>query len=246
LDGSEKIHRSNVVAAILASGAHWIAETLFSIWPDEVFAGIAEGWINFSREQQDRWIPVLQRDANVVLQAVFAGIVIPDQIMTRLVERVDSRDLRLTRLPPQYWVDLICSSPEKENVDIAAFTLALSLQVEHYDTVLKCAFSMVHSGLERGALTWGWSKLERVLPDLGGLNWDRCERLRRALAVVCEARGWNIEELQSVAGSERAFERVIAYFGETPSGRRYLRRSMQQGLVRSPPSILDWIVRLLR
>ncbi len=92
------------------------------------------------------------------------------------------------------------------------------------------SFQIVHDGIQNETLDYyRWRLVSRHVPDLKwSRNWDRCERLRRALVQKFIRHNWLSESfLRSVKSSE-TFGRVVKYCKKTREGKMFLRKIAKQ------------------
>lgn len=109
-----------------------------------------------------------------------------------------------------------------------AFVLTVGLQNpgRGADTLVACAFESVHEALVTGELSdQAWRDLKPELPELFWLtNWDKAERLRRALVNSFLQHSWSHEAfLQAVKGKMKTLRPTLEYCAQNARGRRFLR-----------------------
>ncbi|GAB5548119.1 MAG: hypothetical protein SangKO_078790 [Sandaracinaceae bacterium] len=131
--------------------------------------------------------------------------------------------LRATR-----WEDSGLS--RNDRVDLAGFMLAYALGSKDGGELAASSFPVVHEAAMRDALpqrAWRW-----LAPDMptgnswfGLYDWDRAEKLRRALVDAFIRHGWDAAHLATAAVNKDTRRRLHGYCRQSTSGRALLRAS---------------------
>lgn len=88
------------------------------------------------------------------------------------------------------------------------------------------AFEIVHDAARHDELDGdSWRLLRDQVPSsFWGWDWDRCERIRRALADRFIRYDWPIDQFLRVVKDEKTFSQIVEYCRMSSSGRSFLRR----------------------
>jgi hypothetical protein len=70
-----------------------------------------------------------------------------------------------------------------------------------------------------------WRYLEAFVPSIGWKDWDRCERIRRAVASAFVAHGWSIDQLMEMSDDEATPKRLLNSLKRVEGGKAYLERA---------------------
>jgi hypothetical protein len=91
------------------------------------------------------------------------------------------------------------------------------------------AFEIVHDAARHDELdNDSWRLLmDQVPSSFWGWDWDRCERLRRALADRFVRYDWPIDQFLRVVKDEKTFFQIVEYCSTSTSGRSFLRKIMK-------------------
>ncbi len=110
----------------------------------------------------------------------------------------------------------------------AAFLFAIGLRSEEREAValVQRTFSPLNEAAARGRLpddTWQW--LETFIPSIGFRDWDRCERLRRAVAGAFVSRCWPVSTLLDLADKNASRRQLLRSLRHVDGGKAYARAS---------------------
>lgn len=120
--------------------------------------------------------------------------------------------------------------PFDRRLQLAAqlFRLALTTLEPEAAKLAVAAFEPLHSAGMRDQLGWDvWSRLTSVVPSIGIFrDWDKCERLRRALLDSFRGQNWPLDDLLAAGWNKETVQAVRG----TLDGRQYsdLRKRVQE------------------
>jgi hypothetical protein len=84
----------------------------------------------------------------------------------------------------------------------------------------------VHDAAENDELDYdSWQLLKDQVPSLSWWrDWDKCERLRRALVDRFIRYDWPVDQFLRSVKNEETFRRIVDFCRMTPSGKTFVRR----------------------
>lgn len=135
-------------------------------------------------------------------------------------------------LGTKLWIPLI--QKRKDNdlkdetwLDVMTFMLTLGFHNQDNNSVRLVSYSFedVHDSIEQNELGFNsWQYLEKHVPSLSWWhNWDKCERLRRALVENFIRFSWPCDEFLRSVQQRETFNKIIDYCHSTYAGRKYLK-----------------------
>ncbi len=154
---------------------------------------------------------------------------IAQMVLQKFVTKPGESDLALLREIAQ--TESKSYSVEARNEFMALlFSLALQDVGCSPEDFAMFAFHPVHDAAAKDELSDdAWVLLEPHVPFLWSRNWDKCERLREALADSFLRYNWSPGVFLKVASDEATLKRIVAYMAETRDGRTFLRRAAEEG-----------------
>jgi hypothetical protein len=227
--------------AILQSGAEGLEDEILAHFGAEAVREVM-GWIGGDGKGQprtvtDAWQRALRRDAPAVLSWLSSTPSPTANSLVLVSAVVDPGDERTWGVvAPEVWLRL-AQQVSPQPIEFMALVLAIGFRIggEQGGALIAEAFEAVHEAARRSALPYtAWTLVERYVPRIYA-EWDRCERLRRALAEGTIGTRWPITTLFRAARDPRIFEPVIEYCRyDADRGRRFIK-----GLMKGEPSDLD-------
>jgi hypothetical protein len=119
------------------------------------------------------------------------------------------------------------SHQEGELAYISAFILALAFGNAPPSALdlISLSFERVHEAAKQQTLKENaWSILEPYVPELWwGKNWDRCERLKRALVSAFVRHGWPAWELKHRIRDFHLIQEILDSAGKVEGGQAYFK-----------------------
>lgn len=113
---------------------------------------------------------------------------------------------------------------------LAAMTFILALGFHNQDKnsvkLVSYSFQFVHDAIEQDLIEYNsWQYLEKHVPLLSWLrNWDKCERLRRALVENFMRFDWPYDEFVISVKRMATFNEIINYCHSTNAGRKFIKK----------------------
>jgi hypothetical protein len=108
---------------------------------------------------------------------------------------------------------------------VCTFLLALAFgnaPPNPLDLVLECFERIYKEAWDRQLSDDAWMIMEPIVPELWwGKNWDRCERLKRALVIAFMRHGWPASELRLRLKNGELMKEVIKSARDVEGGRRF-------------------------
>lgn len=135
-------------------------------------------------------------------------------------------------LSPDTLLLILRSSPEWLATNIGrvacATALARGLSASDGQGLVAETLTPVHRALAEGELDYeGWKPLERIVPSIGWRNWDKCERLRRALIESIGLHSWPASLIFSAAKDENVLRLVARTCRANSNGRSLLQKAIK-------------------
>lgn len=110
------------------------------------------------------------------------------------------------------------------------FVLALNHRDRGAACLVSFSFEDIHDALARDELGYNnWELIESHLPDLSWwVNWDKCERIRRALVATFIEYKWPTQAFLDSVNTKDNFQRLIDSCMRHPEGEAFLRRIVSE------------------
>jgi len=116
-------------------------------------------------------------------------------------------------------------------VEICAFSLALALRSDGQKAADLCelSFQNTYSSAAQQTMPYSaWSMLESLVPHISWIrDWDRCERMRRALILRFGSNQWPIESIFRVLNDSNTLRDFAKTASSSSEGRRLLDRIIE-------------------
>jgi GTPase-associated protein 1, N-terminal domain type 1 len=228
-----------LVAALSADTADVVSDAI-ECWGDQVMQ-VALAWLDDPTAQDralgPRWVAMLRsRVADTMDWLGTEGRPMRTRTLRLLPNLVQPRDPLLERIPSPTlanWARRVneenLSGPQ---TDTLAFFLTVGLSRDDRAAcdLIAIAFPAVHEALLSSRLNWSaWSWLEPLMPSKDwffSLDWDRADKLRRALLVRISEHGWPAECVRAAAYSDEA----RSYLKKTATNHASWERIVSEGL----------------
>ena len=214
-----------VLGAALSAGSVAVARYAHELWGERALHA-ALAWLDEpqaeARTLGEVWRTIL-RSRSIDTMAWFKaeGRPLRTDTLRLLPEVTNPRDPVLDGVPTSRlaeWARRVSQEPEsRADTDVLALLLAIGLRREDEGAcdLVVAAFPRVHESLLRSGLSWrAWGWLEPLMPSKDwffSLDWDKADKLRRALFVRFTENDWPARNLRHAAHDEQA--------------RRYLRKT---------------------
>ena len=232
------VHR--VLATALSARSDAIAQDAYDLLGKQaLFAALA--WIDDgdadSRRLPYRWRDLLGSHPSLVLQW-FNSSRRPKRIQTLLLltEITEPRDVRPEAIADETlvrWGRQAASTPDSTDATrIVAYLLAVGLRREddHACDLVLATFPTIHEALLDNRLGWAeWLWLERLMPSdywFFSRDWDKADKLRRALLDRFSVHGWSPNRLEEAAYNSQ----VRLYLRKTAQREDRWEKIVRQGM----------------
>jgi hypothetical protein len=230
----------DIVVAILESGSDSIADEVVSNFGDVALTTVLD-WINSYpgtslRAIGESWKRALTSQPLQLLDWIQGPTIKTERGMAFVASLLNPNSSQVARVGAEVWLPLARNAPSqlegKMLIKTMSFLLTLGFNnpgdkswelVEH-------SFQIVHDGAQNEILDYySWRLVRKHVPDLGWLrDWDKCERLRRALVQNFIRHKWSPESFLRSIKSPETFERVVKYCQKTRGNRAFLQRVAKQ------------------
>jgi hypothetical protein len=166
-----------------------------------------------------------QRD-ELLSSAVLGGHLRSNRTMVLLAGILDPHLPEVTAIGLDPWLALVREEPnlvlEFPNADASAFLLSLGLQQGDQQAVelLVTCFEHVHAAAGDESLSYrGWHILIKEVPALSWTrNWDKCERLRRAVLLAFVRNRWSFDDFLRCVRHPETLHRMLYSCREISGG----------------------------
>jgi hypothetical protein len=192
---------------------------------------LGAGWVEMLMQDSQRLIDWLMRTRSPV----------DPNLLTVAARSLDPLDPRVAAVGAEKWLPLARTPALKEGRDLASasFLLIVGLKSDDHAAVelLSATFAVIHQAVGRGAMPDNlWQRVQSVLPaPRADADWDRCDRLRRAVAKASMKPGFE-GLLLDVAPTNPLFRQLVEAAVDTKKGRKRLlklRARVESGGVRA-------------
>jgi hypothetical protein len=213
-----------VIRAMLNAGVNNIGRDVVRHCKDEGVMTVLD-WLNESADQRSFWrygkdlSQALEERPNVLLEWLQNSKKLQISSILLIVSLLDPHSNEVLNQGAKMWRNIamiaLNNSNDENLIKIMAFILAIGFNNpgEGSDELVAISFRIVHNAAAHNQLEYdSWKLLENQLPNLvWWRDWDRCERLRRALIDRFIRYNWNPEKLLNVVGTKDIFLKILDY-----------------------------------
>jgi hypothetical protein len=225
----------NVVIAILESGSDSIADEIVPKFGSIAVITVLD-WVDSCPSASfdmfsDEWRYVLRSHQSELLEWVQRAASRTEFGMAFAADLLDPNSAEVIRAGAKVWLPLARNAASNLEDDILiktmSFLLALALNNPGGGSaeLAEHSFQIVHDSAQNGTLGYSsWRMLEKNVPQLGWWqDWDKCERLRRALVESFIRYQWSIGSFLLSVKSPEIFKEIVYYCRRTRKGRALIR-----------------------
>jgi hypothetical protein len=200
---------------------------------------------------RDRWMDALAARPDIILATLDKMPSFTPAVVSGVAATYDPSLAAASRFPLEAWKAAMGAwspafTPEvRGTVDACAFTLTLALRLSTpvAADLAVLSFATTHAAAENGKLpSAAWSNLESVVPSISLFkDWDRCERMRRAVILSFAHGQWPIDRFFPALKDLHVLREVIMtalYFSEGNSLLEQLMDGIKDGEVLPDPQQL--------
>jgi len=215
---SGEVAVADVIRAMLDAESDVLADEIGRQYGADAVDAALE-WFNMSEAPSlpERWEGVLRQQTDAVLRWLSNTKTPHDTTMALLAGFLDPHSSRVLKLGTQIWLSLARSSDqfdERTRIRVMAFLLALSFNNPdaHAPELTAESFQSVHDAAARERLPYpSWRLLMYQAPSHSWWGeWERCERLRRALVDKFIRYGWDAQHFLQALRRPELFMKVLA------------------------------------
>jgi hypothetical protein len=219
------------IGAVMEAGREdLVAKTILRLGAPAVLRVLAGRWETQDLETNGRWLKAACRDLAAVAEFFSTGPSLPVGMLVEV-----SRSTSPDALPNDYgndpWLEVLASFPKaSEGIDsyLAAYLLsrALGWRTRNPAELACLGFDAAYGALSRDRLPGdAWRLLEDRLPwVLPFLSWDRCLRVRNAVADLFVERSLPPAVFVRTTRDDTYFAHLVYAMARTYRGRDYLAR----------------------
>lgn len=226
--------RADVVAAIVSAGRIDLASHSISAVGELTLLQIVAAEFNRSGSDPETlaiWLKLVVLDSAVLAQFLAEQKVVSWDLLSAIASLVTPDSV-----PNDYGDDpwlmaaQVAASGDKSSAPafLAAFLLsrALGLRSRNPGELAQFGFEAVHNAAEQNLISdHAWDLLKLRLPwSFNWFDWDRCQRIRAAVAELFVARDLAPQAFSSITRDARLFAILAATVAGGSHGRQYLKR----------------------
>ncbi len=209
---------ADIIRAMLEAKSDVLAEEISRQYRAEAIDAVLN-WLNVSDASTlpDRWERVLSQQTDAVLHWLNNTETPHATTMALLTRLLDPHSPRVIKLGTQIWLPLVRSSSQLDEqalIKVMAFLLALSFNNPdtHAPELTAETFKPVHDAAAHERLPYqSWRLLMYQAPSHSWWGeWDKCERLRRALVDKFSKYGWDSRHFLRALKQPELFRKVLA------------------------------------
>lgn len=230
--------RKRVVTAILDAECNATAERVESRFGEESVKWIL-GWLDSSRpcaEIDEEWRRVLRRYPTAIVGWMNSAPVHQVSTLALVAGLLDPHSPPVTTLGAEVWLPLALKGPNEleKRMLVKSMTFLLALGFNNpgprAPELVASAFQIVHDAAASGELSYEvWSLIKDQVPSLTWWReWDKCERMRRALVERFIRYRWPIELFLQAVKSEDTFEKITDFSQSNAAARAFVRSIAEQ------------------
>ena len=233
--------RIGIVRAMIDAGCTELADEAVGHFGDTAVRTVLEwpGAGPVSRQLDGAWTRAVGRKPTALLASLLGEGPLGAANLAVLAEALDPDSEGVLRASLDSWLDAATRAAKvsPEPIDFKAFLLAVAFDHEGPEaaSLAVLTFQPVYDAAREqklGALAW--SRLQSRVPRILR-QWDRCERLRRGVAVRFARGDWPMTDLPQVVRGELTLDLLLGHCLETEAGRRFVVR-----VVRGVPRPIRW------
>jgi len=215
---SGEVAVADIIRAMLEAGSDVLAEEIGRQYRAEAVDAVLD-WLEVSENPTlpERWERVLSQQTDAILNWLSNTKTPSATTMALLTRLLDPHSPRVIKLGTQIWLPLVGSSSqldERTRTRVMAFLLALSFNNPdaHAPELTAESFQPVHDAAARERLPYpSWRILMYQAPSHSWWGeWDKCERLRRALVDKFIRYEWDSRHFLRALKQPELFRKVLA------------------------------------
>jgi len=254
--------RSVVAGAVFAADARELAVQVIERLGESGMWGVLTQLGTVPRELADSWRRALAKRPEVLAQWL-EGCLVQEQGRQKRVEAalqiiglLHPRSAPVQSIKPDFWLafsdavapQLVRPIPEAKQMRISSkaafFLMAVGMENANGrgDRLIERFFEVVHEDLATNSfdyLAWKW--LEEIMPLHPVNDWDKCERVRRAVIERFVHFGWPLRSLIGAVQHQPTLEFMIRSCSQTEEGQRIL-KDLKRLVASSEVAVPQWQV----
>jgi len=190
---------SEVAEAIFLTTNYKAASELVSKYESKAVVSLLEVLIDSNSQNTELWLNILLTEKYFLVEALYEFKHIPLGLLANISKSFYPSE-NIGRNFSDVWVQLIDKSSEnigKNHLDFAIFLLerALSGVSNEVPRLISLSLDTIAEAICAQGLRYEqWRKLERVLPDVGWLEWDKCEILLKGVCLFLKKNHIDIDD----------------------------------------------------
>jgi hypothetical protein len=232
--------RRGIVQAMLRAGINTIASDVVKHFKEDAIMAVLEWYdanigLTFA-ELAGQWQDALKARPSALLKWVEESNAPRIDTMALIIKLLDPNSSIVLNYGANIWLNLAKTATsalgETELAELMSFILSIGFNNpgEGSEELVARSFEIVHDAAARNQLDYrSWQILERQIPSLTWWrDWDRCERLRRALIDRFMRYDWPAEHFLRTVRNRETLQKIVDYCNSTDQGRLFLRKLRNQ------------------
>jgi len=230
-----------IIATMVEEGSDVMAEHAVNLFREEAINGVLD-WFNTidtstPRKFSHGWRNALQSQPLMLLKWL-KGVKSPNAVsIALLASLLNPNSSEVQKFGTKIWLCVTNKTTfsdldRRTLIDTMSFMLVLGFNNpdDQAYKLVTLAFQIVHDAVEKDELGYeNWLLLKDKVPSLWWWrDWDKCERLRRALVEKFIHYNWPPDQFLQAIKRDDTFRQVVEYCRDTNQGIDLLRRAADQ------------------
>ncbi len=223
-----------VFAALFHAQLDREANHFFSLFGSAAVAAVFANRGPYPAHLRDRWIDALAARPDLIESFLQQIEIVTPEILAGVSATYTPKRAADAEFPLEHWLTALATWKPKfaphllSTVETCAFSLALAFRLNGKKAADLCQLSFQNAYVAAADQTMPssvWSMLETLVPHISwSRDWDRCERMRRALIQRFESDQWPLDYLFRILCTKEALSDFVNTALSQSDGRRLLDR----------------------
>lgn len=236
----------DIIVTTLDSGINNVAEYLVSAFKKRAVESFLD-WLDLKAEDSnnercrykldfpDEWKYSIEKYPDIILEWLKKRQQLNTKTLIFITTILNPNSNETVRAGTNIWMPLLNNEEidcDRDYLSVKVFLIALGFN--NPDTgaanIVSYCFEEIHEALKRDNLGYKqWALIEKHVPTLSWLsNWDKCERIRRALIDKFINYKWPHQEFLNAIKSNETLQRSLEYCRRSNEGQRFLKNLVKE------------------